>query len=275
MADEHDPNQYRDRMNAPTPPPQSVTPPPPTTGWDGARIAKWGGGSLLGILLARAIFGESMATLGAIAFWPAIIFWAVGYASDEKGQIKAQLPGVHQASKWAMAAGVALWLLSPTPTPPPPIQPAEAPPAAVQTVEASAQPTQVAASVAPTPPPKPAGHQAIIQKAFGQAGSGDLKTAIATLYGVPKTSPDYQRAQGKISDWQGKLRAADAARQEAARRAEAERQAAAEVQEDQVWVNGNTGVYHNSGCRWYNNTASGYFAKRSEAYGRPCKKCGG
>jgi hypothetical protein len=42
-----------------------------------------------------------------------------------------------------------------------------------------------------------------------------------------------------------------------------------------VWINTNSGVYHNSGCRWYGNTNSGTYANVNNAWGRACQKCGG
>jgi hypothetical protein len=42
-----------------------------------------------------------------------------------------------------------------------------------------------------------------------------------------------------------------------------------------VWVNSKTGVYHNSGCRWYGNTAEGHYGNSASVGGRACSKCGG
>ena len=39
------------------------------------------------------------------------------------------------------------------------------------------------------------------------------------------------------------------------------------------WINTNSGVRHNRGCRWYGNTKQGYFT--NEKVGRPCGLCGG
>ncbi len=39
------------------------------------------------------------------------------------------------------------------------------------------------------------------------------------------------------------------------------------------WINTNSGVRHNSSCRWFGSTKHGYFADEKE--GRACKKCGG
>lgn len=48
-------------------------------------------------------------------------------------------------------------------------------------------------------------------------------------------------------------------------------------QEAMVWMNTRTHVYHNAGCRYYQNTAEGQLEPLSQAQqtGRPCHKCGG
>jgi uncharacterized protein YgiM (DUF1202 family) len=45
------------------------------------------------------------------------------------------------------------------------------------------------------------------------------------------------------------------------------------VQTAKYWYNSNSGVLHNSNCRWYGNTKKGYFT--SEELERDCKLCGG
>lgn len=47
------------------------------------------------------------------------------------------------------------------------------------------------------------------------------------------------------------------------------------VQSRPVWLNIDSSVYHNSGCRWYNNTMYGEFVKVNDAAGRLCQKFGG
>lgn len=44
-----------------------------------------------------------------------------------------------------------------------------------------------------------------------------------------------------------------------------------------VWMNTNSGVYHNSSCRWYGNTKYGTYmpSGRAAKEGRACQKCGG
>ena len=42
---------------------------------------------------------------------------------------------------------------------------------------------------------------------------------------------------------------------------------------DKYWINTNSGVRHNSSCRWYGNTKKGYYT--NEPVGRPCGICGG
>lgn len=44
-----------------------------------------------------------------------------------------------------------------------------------------------------------------------------------------------------------------------------------------VWMNTNSGVYHNSSCRWYGNTKyGGYMSSgRAAKEGRACQRCGG
>ena len=41
----------------------------------------------------------------------------------------------------------------------------------------------------------------------------------------------------------------------------------------EYWINTNSGVRHNRGCRWYGNTKRGYFT--NERLGRGCGLCGG
>src|SRR4051812_45095494 len=84
-----------------------------------------------------------------------------------------------------------------------------------------------------------ASHHALIQQAFNQAGSGDLKSGIHTLWGVPPTSADFAKAQSKIKTWQGILNQAAAAKAAAARVAAAP----ARQQGPSYWVNSNSGVY--------------------------------
>ena len=47
----------------------------------------------------------------------------------------------------------------------------------------------------------------------------------------------------------------------------------ASVDSGTYWINSNNGTRHNSGCRYYDNTASGYFT--DEVVGEACGICGG
>lgn len=48
---------------------------------------------------------------------------------------------------------------------------------------------------------------------------------------------------------------------------------AAPVTGYKYWLNTNSGVRHNRGCRWYGNTKKGYYT--NEKVGRACGLCGG
>jgi len=60
---------------------------------------------------------------------------------------------------------------------------------------------------------------------------------------------------------------------EAGRGLWAEDSTAVQPSEGTYWLNTKTNVLHNSTCRWYGNTAEGYYTE--EVLGKDCGLCGG